>query len=99
MKFTAIAATPCVMGPLGKAITLECLPPPHTRRWVARRKAEVVVAVYGELLTQAQACERYALSPEEFAGWVRAYERGGIPGLRINQTKALRMHSEKQVDD
>ena len=33
-----------VVGPDGKILTLEDLPPPETKRWVARRKAEVVAA-------------------------------------------------------
>ena len=33
-----------VIGPLGEPLTLEDLPKPNTRRWVVRRKAEVVAA-------------------------------------------------------
>ena len=40
-----------VIGPLGERLTVESLPPPHTTRWVVRRKAEVVAAVNGGLLT------------------------------------------------
>jgi len=38
---------PSVVGPEGQRITLESLPPPNTKRWVIRRKAEVVAAVRG----------------------------------------------------
>ena len=31
-----------VIGPLGEPLTIADLPPPQTRRWVVRRKAEVV---------------------------------------------------------
>ena len=55
-----------VIGPLGEALTLETLPPSNTIRWVARRKAEVVAAVNGGLLTNDEACERYNLTIEEF---------------------------------
>jgi hypothetical protein len=34
-----------VVGPDGKMLTLDDLPPPNTQRWVARRKGEVVTAV------------------------------------------------------
>ena len=34
-----------VIGPDGKLLSLDDLPPPNTQRWVARRKAEVVAAV------------------------------------------------------
>lgn len=58
-----------VIGPLGELLTLETLPAPNTRRWVARRKAEVVAAVHGGLLTIEEACDRYRLELEELAGW------------------------------
>ena len=59
-----------VPGPLGQPITLESLPPPDTRRWVLRRKAEVIAAIRGGLLTAAEACARYRLSPEELELWL-----------------------------
>ena len=40
-----------VIGPLGEPLTVDDLPSPKTRRWVVRRKAEVVAAVNGGLLT------------------------------------------------
>ena len=40
-----------VMGPDGNPLTLDDLPPAGTTRWVIRRKAEVVAAVRGGLLT------------------------------------------------
>src|SRR3546814_15925497 len=72
-----------VIGPLGEPLTLESLPPRDTKRWVVRRKAEVVAAVTGGLLTIAEACERYDLTLEEFISWQRAVGRSGIPGLRV----------------
>ena len=38
-----------VIGPDGSPLTIADLPPPNTRRWVIRRKAEVVAAVRGGL--------------------------------------------------
>ena len=55
-----------VVGPDGKMLTLDDLPPPNTQRWVARRKAEVVAAVRAGLLNLEEACARYNLSTEEF---------------------------------
>ena len=55
-----------VIGPLGEPLTLESLPPPQTTRWVVRRKAEVVSAVNGGLLSIEDVCERYSLTVEEF---------------------------------
>ena len=58
------------------------LPPPETKRWVPRRKAEVVAAVEEGVLTLEEACKMYSLSSEEFLGWKKALERHGLPGLR-----------------
>lgn len=74
-----------VIGPLGERLTLEGLPPPSTRRWIARRKAEVVAAVDGGLLTLGEACERYDLSLEEFMSWQRGVERAGLKGLQATK--------------
>lgn len=74
-----------VPGPLGKPLTLESLPPPDTRRWVVRRKAEVIAAIRGGLLTTAEACARYRLSPEELELWQESIDRAGVPGLRVTR--------------
>jgi hypothetical protein len=74
-----------VPGPLGKPVTLESLPPPDTRRWVVRRKAEVIAAIRGGLLTAAEACARYRLSPEELELWQESIDRAGVPGLRVTR--------------
>jgi hypothetical protein len=58
------------------------LPAAETKRWSARRKAAVVIAVRNGSIARADACERYALSEEELAGWEVAFDRRGIPGLR-----------------
>ena len=85
-----------VIGPLGESLTLETLPPPNTRRWVIRRKAEVVAAVSGGLLTLEEACERYGLSLEEFVAWQRAVDRSGMPGLRVTRLQHYRDRYERQ---
>ena len=85
-----------VIGPLGEALTMESLPPPATRRWVVRRKAEVVAAVAGGLLSVDEACQRYTLSLEEFTGWQRAVDRSGMPGLRVTRIKHYRDQYERQ---
>ncbi len=63
-----------VIGPNGDILTKADLPSPNTKRWVMRRKAEVVVAVRGGLLTLDDACRRYGLTAEEFIAWQRAVE-------------------------
>jgi len=79
-----------VIGPMGDKLTLKDLPKRDTRRWVSRRKAEVVAAVEGGLITVDEACERYNLSLEEFASWQRAYDRLGVPALRATRVQFYR---------
>jgi len=79
-----------VMGPDGSPLTIADLPPPGTRRWVIRRKAEVVAAVRGGLLSLDEACQRYTLTVEEFLGWQRAIERFGLAGLRATRLQQYR---------
>ena len=85
-----------VIGPLGEPLTLETLPPPTTTRWVVRRKAEVVAAVNGGLLSIEEACERYGLTLEEFASWQRAVDRSGMPGLRVTRIQHYKSLYERQ---
>jgi len=75
---------------MGERMTKEDLPPRNTSRWVARRKAEVVAAVNGGLLSIHEACSRYNLSLEEFASWQRAVDREGLPGLRATRIQYYR---------
>jgi hypothetical protein len=79
-----------VVGLNGDVITLADLPSPHTTRWVMRRKAEVVLAVHGGLLSLDDACRRYRLTTEEFFAWQRAIERHGLLGLRSTHLKEYR---------
>ncbi len=80
-----------VIGPLGEPLTLNSLPAAGTTRWVVRRKAEVVAAVKGGLLTLEEACERYNLSVEELLTWQRSVEKNGMPGLRVTRIQNYRM--------
>ena len=79
-----------VIGPDGSPLTLADLPAPGTTRWVIRRKAEVVAAVRGGLLSLDDACRRYTLTIEEFLGWQRAIERFGLAGLRATRVQQYR---------
>jgi hypothetical protein len=78
------------IGPLGTPLTLEDLPPPDTVRWVVRRKAELVAAICGGLLTSEDACERYQLSKEELQSWANSIAKHGIRGLRTTQLQHYR---------
>jgi hypothetical protein len=66
------------------------LPPAETQRWVIRRKAEVVAAVRGGLLTLEEACERYRLTTDEFLAWQKAIDRWGMAGLRTTRIQQYR---------
>ena len=79
-----------VIGPDGSPLTIADLPPPATKRWVIRRKAEVVAAVRGGLLSLEEACARYSISEEEFETWTRAIDRFGIQGLRTTRIQKYR---------
>lgn len=85
-----------VLGPLGEILTLEALPEPSTARWTIRRKAEVVAAVDGGLLTIDDVLERYKVSLEEFVTWRMAIERWGMNGLRATKVKHYRDIYERQ---
>ncbi|MES3099652.1 DUF1153 domain-containing protein [Sphingomonas faeni] len=85
-----------VIGPLGEQLTLDTLPPPSTTRWVVRRKAEVVAAVNGGLLSVDDVCARYGLTVEEFASWQRAIDRSGMPGLRVTRIQHYKSLYERQ---
>lgn len=82
-----------VIGPAGKPLRIEDLPSPNTKRWVVRRKAEVVTAVRAGLLTLEEACERYNLSMEEFLSWQALIDKHGVRGLRTTKLKEYRRKS------
>jgi Protein of unknown function (DUF1153) len=79
-----------VIGPDGSPLTIADLPPPGQHRWVIRRKAEVVAAVRGGLLSLEEACSRYTLTVEEYLGWQRSIERHGLAGLRTTRIQQYR---------
>ena len=86
-----------VIGPLGEPLTIDDLPKPSTKRWVMRRKAEVVAAVNGGLLTIDEVLERYSLTLEEFASWQRAMDRSGMKGLRVTRIQKYREGYERKL--
>ncbi|MEM1048667.1 MAG: DUF1153 domain-containing protein [Pseudomonadota bacterium] len=79
-----------VIGPDGSPLTVADLPPPTTRRWVIRRKAEVVAAVRGGLLSLDEACQRYTLTVEEFLSWQASIDNHGLAGLRTTRIQQYR---------
>lgn len=79
-----------VIGPNGSPLTVADLPQPTTRRWVIRRKAEVVAAVRGGLLSLEEACQRYTLTVEEFLSWQSSIDKHGLAGLRTTRIQSYR---------
>ncbi len=79
-----------VIGPEGRPLALDDLPPTDIKRWSMRRKAEVVLAVHGGLITPSTACERYRMSIEELWSWDRLLDRHGLPGLRVTRLQEYR---------
>jgi hypothetical protein len=83
-----------VVGPDGERMTRADLPPPAVRRWVPRRKARVVAAVEGGLISRDEACSRYAISHEEFEDWKSGLSSHGLRGLCVTKINRRRGTSE-----
>lgn len=80
-----------VIGPDGSPLTIADLPTRSTKRWVIRRKAEVIAAVRGGLLSREDACSRYMLTVDELLSWQSAIDRHGLAGLRATRIQQYRM--------
>jgi hypothetical protein len=79
-----------VVGPDGEPLSIANLPPVNTLRWVARRKAVVVSAVRGGLITLDEAMDRYNLTAEEFLTWEHSFQVGGLTALRAKSVRNRR---------
>jgi hypothetical protein len=73
-----------------RGTTIADLPAPNTKRWVIRRKAQVVAGVRHGVISLEEACRRYKLSVEEFLSWQRLIESHGVPGLRATRLQEYR---------
>jgi hypothetical protein len=73
-----------------RKMTERDLPPPDTKRWVMRRKAQVVAGVRCGLISLDEACRRYTLSVEEFLSWQRLIDSHGVRGLRATRLQDYR---------
>ena len=71
-------------------MTIADLPTPGTKRWVIRRKAEVVAAVRGGLLSLEEVCRPYTLTVDEFLSWQYSIDQHGLAGLRSTRTQQYR---------
>ncbi len=86
-----------VVGSNGEPMTLDDLPPPTLKRWVTRRKAEVVTAVCGGLIGLDEACARYGITVEELLSWQRLLDDHGLRGLRITRLQDYRNPDQAEV--
>jgi hypothetical protein len=84
-----------VIGPDGSPLTIADLPDSNTKRWVTRRKAQIVAAVQGGLLSLEEACERYRLTMDEFLTWKQSVEAHGLEGLRATKVQEYRSKPEE----
>lgn len=90
MQMTQDEAEPFAIGPDGERMTREDLPEADTQRWVPRRKARVVAAVDGGLISRDAALARYGLTAEEFDSWRRALTHFGMRGLCVTKLNRVR---------
>jgi len=67
------------------------LPSENTKRWTVLRKAKVVTAVRGGILSTEEACNKYKLSPEELKSWKANLDLHGLKGLRTTKLKEYRV--------
>ena len=79
-----------IPGPDGHPLAVWDLPLLHERRWTPLRKARVVVAVRGGLISADEVRRRYDLTMEELEIWQREFESDGIKGLRVTCIKRHR---------
>lgn len=79
-----------VVGPDGSPLTVNDLPSDDTKRWVIKRKAQVVAAVKGGLLSLEEACKKYTLTIEEFLSWQSSIEQFGMAGLKTTHIQRYR---------
>lgn len=80
-RITTVGATPLADADL---------PPVNTRRWVIRRKAQVLRAIEDGRITRAEACAMYNISEAELRLWERAIACAGVPGLRVTRVQIYR---------
>ena len=66
------------------------LPLDNPKRWTARRKAAVILAIRNKGISIWEACERYDLSADELAEWERDLDQFGVPGLRTTKIQNYR---------
>lgn len=79
-----------VIGWDGKPITLDDLPA-RDARWNKKRKAQIVAAVRGNLLSFDDARKRYGLSRLEFAAWENELLALAADRRRVEEDREFRV--------
>jgi hypothetical protein len=79
-----------VPGLSGSVLTMDDLPPPNAKRWLPPRKATIVCAVRGGLITLEELVDRYGITHEEFLSWERLLDEHGLLGLRTTHRSKYR---------
>ena len=88
-----------VIDPFGEPLTVDTLPPADTVRWVPRRKAQVVCAIRGGLISRQEACDRYGISDAELFSWEKLLDDHGLRALRVTRTQRYRQAANSTDDD
>jgi len=84
-----------VIGAVGQKLFGKDLPDAGTTHWPPRKKAEVVAAISGGLISVDDVLNRYGLSVEELSSWQRSFEKFGMAGLRTTRTQHYRDRLER----
>ncbi len=88
-----------VVGPSGETLTLENLPAADTtRRWTMQRKAQVITAIRGSLITKEEACERCGISAEELSSWETLLDQHGLNALRSTTLQKYRGATDRAAN-
>ncbi len=88
-----------VIDPFGERLTIDTLPPADTARWVPRRKAQVVCAIRGGLISRQEACDRYGISDAELFSWEKLLDDHGLGALRVTKTQRYRQAATSADED
>jgi hypothetical protein len=80
-----------VTAPDGSRLTEEKLPPRgRGLRWVPNRKAAVICAVRGGLLSLDDVRSRWNVTVEEYRNWEKQFDSHGRDGLRVTRIQDYR---------
>ncbi len=88
-----------VIDPYGEPLTVDTLPSTGTVRWVPRRKAQVVCAVRGGVISRQEACDRYGISDEELFSWENLLDDHGLRALHVTKMQRYRQAANSVDED